>query len=181
MSWYECPKCGRELTEDRAFSGKCRKCGDVVVKVCGKTPDKPLDLNQATALELQRIAGFGARTASYVVQYRRAHKFTSVADLRDVRGVGELTYEKVRDRLFVVGVKKEEPLVDEQQREWMLRISDATEWMTNFLREKFPCTWCRLRFEHVDAAAYWFSFELTHDDRRQTWCVRHSDLEGRHE
>lgn len=65
-----------------------------------------------------------------------------------------------------------------EAREWMRRISDATERMTDFLREKFPCTWCKLRFEHVDAAGYWFSFELTHDDRRQTWCVRHSDLEG---
>jgi hypothetical protein len=35
-----------------------------------------------------------------------------------------------------------------------------------------------LRFEHVDAAAYWFTFELVNDDRRQTWCVRHGDLEG---
>ena len=61
-------------------------------------------------------------------------------------------------------------------REWMRRISDATERMTDFLREKFPCTWCKLRFEHVDAAGYWFSFELTHDDRRQTWCIRHNEV-----
>ncbi len=32
--------------------------------------------------------------------------------------------------------------------------------------------------DHVDAAGYWFSYELIQDDRRQTWCVRHSDLEG---
>lgn len=65
-----------------------------------------------------------------------------------------------------------------EQREWMLRISDATEWMTEFLNKTFPRLWCKLRFEHVDAAAYWYTFELVNDDRRQTWCVRHSDLEG---
>ena len=32
--------------------------------------------------------------------------------------------------------------------------------------------------EHVDEAGYWFKFELAQDSRRQTWCVRHSDLEG---
>ena len=35
-----------------------------------------------------------------------------------------------------------------------------------------------VRLEHVDASGYWFSYELENDDRRQTWCVRHSDLEG---
>lgn len=65
-----------------------------------------------------------------------------------------------------------------RRQEWEKRIPEATEVMKEFLREKFPCTWCKLRFEHVDAAAYWFSFELVFDDRRQTWSVRHSDLEG---
>lgn len=72
-------------------------------------------------------------------------------------------------------------LSDELERsrrlEWEKRIPEATAWMEEFLREKFPCTWCKLRFDHVDAAAYWFSFELVNDSRRQTWSVRHSDLE----
>jgi competence ComEA-like helix-hairpin-helix protein len=179
MSWYECPKCGRELTENQAFAGRCKKCGDIVVKVCGKTPEKPLDLNRATALELQRIAGFGARTAAYIVNYRRGRKFTSVSDLRNVRGVGDKTYEKVCGRLYVDEPKQPKvPVVDEQKQEWMLRITDATEWICDFLNKKFPNLWCKLRFEHVDAAAYWYTFELLNDDRRQTWCVRHSDLEG---
>lgn len=65
-----------------------------------------------------------------------------------------------------------------KQREWMTRISDATAWITGFLNTTYPHSWCKLRFEHVDAAAYWYTFELVNDDRRQTWCVRHSDLEG---
>lgn len=176
MSWYECPKCGRELTEEQACNGKCRQCGDVVVRLRGKTSE--LDLNKATKLELIRIAGFGARTAQYVQAYRSSRKFTSVEELLKVRSVGEKTYEKVRDRLYVEGQKGNSPVVDEQQRQWMLRISDATEWITGFLNKTFPRLWCKLRFEHVDAAAYWYTFELVNDDRRQTWCVRHSDLEG---
>jgi hypothetical protein len=35
-----------------------------------------------------------------------------------------------------------------------------------------------IRLDHVDAAGYWFTYELEQDTRRQTWCVRHSDLEG---
>jgi hypothetical protein len=67
-------------------------------------------------------------------------------------------------------------LEKERRHQWELKIPEATEKMEEFLREKFPCTWCKLRFEHVDAAAYWYTFELLNDDRRQTWCVRHSDL-----
>ena len=78
--------------------------------------------------------------------------------------------------------KQNRSLSDELERnrrlEWERRIPDATEWITGFLNKTFPRTWCNLRFEHVDAAAYWFTFELTNDSRRQTWSVRHSDLEA---
>lgn len=177
MSWYECPKCGRELSNEWAVQGKCRKCGDVVVKVCGKTPDKPLDLNRATALELQRIAGFGKKTAGYVLSYRSSREFTSVDELRSVRGIGGKTYEKLADKVYVATRKVADPYADQRWR-WERLIPDATVEMQKFLNKTFPRLWCKLRFEHVDAAAYWFSFELVHDDRRQTWCVRHSDLEG---
>lgn len=101
MSWYECPKCGRELTEDQAYEGRCKRCGNVVVKVCGKTPDKPVNLNTGTKLELIRIAGFGIKTAEYVLCYRRDRKFTSVDDLRKVRGIGDKSFEKLKDRVCV--------------------------------------------------------------------------------
>lgn len=35
-----------------------------------------------------------------------------------------------------------------------------------------------VRFDHVDGSGFWFSYELTHDNRRQVYCVRHADLDG---
>lgn len=35
-----------------------------------------------------------------------------------------------------------------------------------------------MRFDHVDGSGFWFSYELTHDHRRQVYCVRHADLGG---
>lgn len=102
MSWYECPKCGRELTSDQAYAGFCKHCGDVVVKLCGKNPDGPLNLNKATVLELQRIVGFGRKAAECIVATRNSKKFTDVADILKVRAIGKKTYEKVKDRLCVV-------------------------------------------------------------------------------
>lgn len=33
-----------------------------------------------------------------------------------------------------------------------------------------------ITLEHIDKAGYWFTFELIHDDTRQTFCVRHTDI-----
>lgn len=138
---------------------------------------KRLDLNTVTEEELGLI-GLSKNKAAMIVAARESRGgFQSVADLMRVRSIGKRTYEKVCNLLYVEDPKPE-PVVDEQQKEWMLRISDATEWITGFLNKTFPRMWCKLRFEHVDAAAYWYTFELVNDDRRQTWCVRHSDLEG---
>ena len=101
MSWYECPKCGRELTSEQAYEARCKRCGDVVVRVRGKNPDGPVNLNTGTALELQRIAGFGAKAAAGVVLYRERRKFTDVSELLKVRAIGKTTYEKVKDNVCV--------------------------------------------------------------------------------
>lgn len=44
------------------------------------------------------------------------------------------------------------------------------------LRAKYGAAVRSIRLEHVDAVGYWFSYELENDDRRQTWCVRHSEV-----
>lgn len=89
---------------------------------------------------------------------------------------GEL-YEQI-DRLEEQNRKLSDDLERDRRRAWELRIPEAAMVMLRFLNDKFPGTWCNVRFEHVDAAGYWYTFELVNDSRRQTWSVRHSDLEG---
>lgn len=86
-------------------------------------------------------------------------------------------YEQI-ERLEKQNRKLSDELEKKQREGWEKLIPEATEWITGFLNKTFPRLWCKLRFEHVDAAAYWYTFELVNDDRRQTWCVRHGDLEG---
>ena len=40
-----------------------------------------------------------------------------------------------------------------------------------------PREMCMITLEHIDRAGYWFTFELRTDSRKQTYCVRHTDLE----
>lgn len=141
--------------------------------------DVRYNLDVVTEEELMSL-GLSKNKAALIIAARDDRGgFRSVADLMRLRSIGKTTYEKLANHLYVLKKPRDDsPALDAQQREWMLRISDATEWICEFLNRTFPGTWCKLRFEHVDAAAYWFTFELVNDDRRQTWSVRHSDLEG---
>ncbi len=63
----------------------------------------PIDLNRATAEELETLPGIGASKAAAIVEARDAQGgFTSLEDLEAVRGVGPALMAKLRP-LVVVG------------------------------------------------------------------------------
>ena len=68
---------------------------------------------------------------------------------------------------------------EKRTREWMRHISDATDEIVSILNSRFGRIWTNLRFEHVDAAAYWYTFELVNNRNRQTLSVRHEDIAHR--
>jgi competence protein ComEA len=60
-------------------------------------PRTPIDLNHATAAELETLPGIGPALAQAIVDYRSAHgAFQSVDDLGDVRGIGPAKLEQLR-------------------------------------------------------------------------------------
>jgi competence ComEA-like helix-hairpin-helix protein len=66
-------------------------------------PLAPLDLNQATVTELLRLPGVGPALAARIVAARDAGgPFTSVDDLRRVRGLGRSKLERFRALVTVV-------------------------------------------------------------------------------
>ena len=62
---------------------------------------EPVDINTASAETLaEAIHGVGIKRARAIVSYREEHgAFSSVDELTQVRGIGEKTVEKSRDRL----------------------------------------------------------------------------------
>jgi competence protein ComEA len=56
----------------------------------------PIDLNRASADELTRLPGIGPALATRIIEAREATPFTSVEDLRRVRGVGTAKLERMR-------------------------------------------------------------------------------------
>ncbi len=61
--------------------------------------DKPtlLNINTASAEELESLSGIGPQMAKRIIQYRKEHgNFTSVDALTEVKGLGEKTLEKLK-------------------------------------------------------------------------------------
>jgi competence ComEA-like helix-hairpin-helix protein len=61
-----------------------------------------LDLNRATAVELEALPGIGPATAKRIIEYREKNgPFQKVEDLMNVRGIGEKSFLKLRPQLTV--------------------------------------------------------------------------------
>jgi competence protein ComEA len=66
------------------------------------TPAGPLDLNTATADELDELPGVGPATAQAILDHReRNGPFRAVEELLEVRGIGEAKLEALRDLVRV--------------------------------------------------------------------------------
>ncbi|NUU20151.1 MAG: ComEA family DNA-binding protein [Streptomycetaceae bacterium] len=61
-----------------------------------------VDLNSAPAEQLESLPGIGPVMASGIIEWRTAHgRFTSVDQLREIRGIGERRFEELRTKVRV--------------------------------------------------------------------------------
>ncbi len=74
----------------------------------GASPDKAasasgaVNINTADVSGLTTISGIGKTRAEAIIAYREEHgAFLSVEDIRNVSGIGDATYEKIKDRITV--------------------------------------------------------------------------------
>lgn len=73
----------------------------------------PLELNHATAEELETLEGIGSVIAQRIVEYRAAiGGFTNRVQLLDVEGIGESKYNAIYSYLYIEG---EQPLAEETE------------------------------------------------------------------
>lgn len=62
-----------------------------------------IDLNKATTEELETLPGIGPSKARAIIEYREKMPFTKPEDIMNVPGIGQKTYEKMKDRIKVEG------------------------------------------------------------------------------
>lgn len=68
-------------------------------------PRQPIDLNRATAVQLQQLPGVGPKMALRILELRKqlGGRFQTVEQLLDVKGIGEKKMEKLRPYVRVSG------------------------------------------------------------------------------
>jgi competence protein ComEA len=66
-------------------------------------PDQPIDLNSATAAQLQQLPGIGPNTAKAIVDFRhKSGPFRRVDELLAIRGITKQRLEKIRPYVKIV-------------------------------------------------------------------------------
>ncbi|NLA70538.1 MAG: hypothetical protein GX852_05860 [Clostridiales bacterium] len=63
--------------------------------------DGTVNINSASKDELKTIAGVGDVIAERIIDYRKGSRFNSIEDIKNVKGIGDATYEKMKDSITI--------------------------------------------------------------------------------
>ena len=68
----------------------------------------PVNLNTATAAELQALPGVGAATAKLIIEHRQKNGgFKKIEELMNIKGIGEKSFLKLKPMVTVTPEKSE--------------------------------------------------------------------------
>ncbi|BBG65040.1 late competence protein ComEA, DNA receptor [Hydrogenimonas sp.] len=78
----------------------------LITAVSAATLFAAVDINSATAKELQSVKGIGEKKAKQIVAFREKNCFQSLRDLTKIKGIGEKTLKKLTPQLEVGPCRK---------------------------------------------------------------------------
>lgn len=98
------------IEEILALAGGVKEIGDVshlnltedivnhgVIVVKEKASKKLISINSASLEELDTLSGIGPAVASRIIAYRTSHPFLTLEQLKEVKGIGDKLYDKLKD------------------------------------------------------------------------------------
>ena len=63
--------------------------------------DNKININTATKEELMTVKGVGESKAIKIIEYREKNKFNSIEDIKEVPGIGDAMFEKIKEFITV--------------------------------------------------------------------------------
>ena len=94
-----CPPCNNAcITEE----DKTAELKDEKIETENTQTTSKININTATTEELQALSGIGETKAQAIVDYRTQNgKFEAIEDLKNVSGIGDSTFEKIKENITV--------------------------------------------------------------------------------
>lgn len=82
------------------------KSGDNIIieenTISSNNSTQTININKATEKEFETLPGIGPSLASKIIEYRNQNgKFESIEDIKNVNGIGDNKYEKIKDLITV--------------------------------------------------------------------------------
>ncbi|WP_297378494.1 helix-hairpin-helix domain-containing protein [uncultured Helcococcus sp.] len=66
-----------------------------------KAASNKVNINKADLSELTTLPGIGKTRAEEIISYRNTNKFKSIEDIKNISGIGEKTFEKLKDKISI--------------------------------------------------------------------------------
>jgi comEA protein len=74
----------------------------VLAQKAGPVVTDKVNLNTATAEQLQSLPGIGPAMAKLIIEHRtKAGKFIRIEEIMNIKGIGEKKFQKIKERLTV--------------------------------------------------------------------------------
>ena len=91
---------GRMTTDGTIFVHTERSFRSEILDESETIPSLLININTADVEQLQELPGIGEATAKEIITYRRKNgPFKNKRDLMNVKGIGEKTYEELKDMI----------------------------------------------------------------------------------
>lgn len=76
--------------------------GDTYENIKNENDEVMVNINTATQTELEELPGIGPSIASSIITYRKQNgKFKNIEEVKNVSGIGESKYNKIKDSICI--------------------------------------------------------------------------------
>ena len=95
----DCSECLKNVSSSVIVNKEPSKESDSNDGITGK-----ISINTATKEELMKLNGIGESKANTIIEYRNANgPFKNIEDLKNVSGIGDVAFEKIKDDITQIG------------------------------------------------------------------------------